>query len=380
MWVKSYKGIGRLISNKTNVTSNGIDAFIDTAGKIVFGLGCAGGADGDCVYAATTTVNVVDGRWHNIILMNDKNYNVLKIFVDGQVQNIARYLSYGSNCATMNGSTELNFAACAVVNGNRTGTGLYLGAFEGQVTPLSGTFDEVAIWKKALTNSDVANIFLRGATRALFQVRSCAMANCSDATFVGPDGTTATYFSEVHNNTVPNGGTGNVKITQPTIRFSDFPSLTIAPNRYFQYQYIMESDDVLTLCSYSGGGACSPEIKSIVVGPVDHYPTSSPSVTYNTAIPFYTLQSATETATCTGVARYEISINNSTWYYWSGSAWAISNDTLAKASPLSDISSNLGTFATAVGRTALYVKVLLPSNGANQCTLDQVAFSGNASY
>jgi len=217
----------------------------------------------------------------------------------------------------------------------------------------------------------------------LFQVRTCAVANCSDGTWKGPDGTNQTYFSEYNNNSVQSDGSGIVQTGSPSLTFSNFSSLGLSANRYFQYNYMMETDESGTICNYSGGGACSPELQKVIIGPTGKYPTTSPSIVYNTAIPFYTIGGGagfSETTTCAGVAKYQLSINNSTWYYWNGTAWTTSNGTLAQSSTMSDLSAQASTFATSVGRTSLYVKALLPSDGSTQCTIDALGITGNNAY
>ncbi len=59
-----------------------------------------------------------------------------------------------------------------------------------------GDFDEIAIWRRALSPAELRAIYLRGKRLAKFRVRGCEQADCSDGTFgsfmvdpggVGPD-------------------------------------------------------------------------------------------------------------------------------------------------------------------------------------------------
>ncbi|RYZ54967.1 MAG: hypothetical protein EOP07_15050 [Proteobacteria bacterium] len=379
MWVKTRNTAVRLVSSKSGLTSNGVDAYIDPSGYIVFGLGCNGGATTDCVTVQNSKF-VADGNWHNIVLENDKTYNVLKIFVDGLAQNLSKVASSAS-CAYLNGSAEMKYDTCPAQNADRTAAAFMIGSFAGNFTPYSGTIDEVAIWKKALTNGDVADLYRRGANRLFFQVRGCSTAGCPTASWKGPDGTKKTFFSEINNNTVPSAGSGTVKTTAPVVNFADFAGMGLGTNRYFQYQYFMESDDFATTqCNYSGGGPCSPELKSVSVAPSALYPTNTPSIVNNTAIPFYTLASASETASCASGVKYQVSINGSSFFYYNGSAWVASDGTYAQASTSSQINAGAATVATSLGRTSLYVKALLNSSGSSQCTLDAFGVSGNSAY
>lgn len=56
--------------------------------------------------------------------------------------------------------------------------------------------DEAAIWKRALDAGEIAALYRRGAVRLELQFRACADGACDSEPFVGPDGTTATYFTE----------------------------------------------------------------------------------------------------------------------------------------------------------------------------------------
>jgi hypothetical protein len=138
----------------------------------------------------------------------------------------------------------------------------------------AGQIDEVAIWSKVLNATEVLELYRRGANRVRYQVRSCPDSTCSTSpTWLGPDGTNQTYFSELNNNSVPNDGadltaSDSVLATLPFLNFSKFSSFSMPTNRYFQYRAIMESDDPGTSCNYSGSSTwCSPEVKLIRAGP-----------------------------------------------------------------------------------------------------------------
>jgi hypothetical protein len=156
----------------------------------------------------------------------------------------------------------------------------------------NGKIDELAFWNRALSDSEILELYRRGANRIKFQVRTCASANCSDQDAItpgngwkGPGGNYLTYFSELYNNTsisssctIPQAcyGSelsleGDVQTGSPSIHFDDFGGDGIYMNtsRYFQYRVIMESDDENTACS--GGTTCMPELKSVEIGPAHTY-------------------------------------------------------------------------------------------------------------
>jgi len=108
---------------------------------------------------------------------------------------------------------------------------------------LNGSLDEVAVFSRALSSSEIADHYKRGALRVAFQVRSCDDALCSGEGWLGPDGTSATYYSELLNTT----------LGLPS------SSITVADQRYFQYKAFLYTDDT----------ALSPELRWVHVLP-DH--------------------------------------------------------------------------------------------------------------
>ncbi|MEI7603817.1 MAG: LamG-like jellyroll fold domain-containing protein [bacterium] len=84
----------------------------------------------------------------------------------------------------------------------------------------NGNIDEVAIYSRALSATEIADRYARGSTDLNFQVRSCSDSACTGKSFIGPDGTSSTYYSEINNS-------GS---TPPTFNFSSLSG------RYFQYK------------------------------------------------------------------------------------------------------------------------------------------------
>ncbi|MFH1188623.1 MAG: LamG-like jellyroll fold domain-containing protein [bacterium] len=101
-------------------------------------------------------------------------------------------------------------------------------------TPYTGILDEFAVFNYALSDTEIQNIYLRGALKTTIKVRSCAEADCATAgNFTGA-------YTELTN-------TG---LTPP-------PSITLSvpENQYFQYQTTFETSD----SSYS------PELTSVTM-------------------------------------------------------------------------------------------------------------------
>jgi uncharacterized repeat protein (TIGR01451 family) len=104
----------------------------------------------------------------------------------------------------------------------------------------NGLIDEVAIFNRALSASEIKDHYLRGALRMQFQARSCDDAGCNIEPFVGPDGTQGTYYEPI----------GSM-LTPPAF------ALNVPDNQYIQYRAYMDTDDA----------GYSPELKSVTVEP-----------------------------------------------------------------------------------------------------------------
>ena len=85
---------------------------------------------------------------------------------------------------------------------------------------LNGTVDEVAVYSRILSATEISDHYKRGALRLKYQVRS-GSTDPPSGSFIGPDGTTGTYYSELSNST------------------TELPSLSltnVGNNQYFQYK------------------------------------------------------------------------------------------------------------------------------------------------
>lgn len=89
-----------------------------------------------------------------------------------------------------------------------------------------GKIDELAVFSRALTREEIAAAYKRGGLGVTFQVRSCDDAACSGETFIGPDGTGNSYYSE---------------LTTSTVAVPNKTLIDIPDNQYFQYQAVLES-------------------------------------------------------------------------------------------------------------------------------------------
>ena len=106
----------------------------------------------------------------------------------------------------------------------------------------NGTIDEVAIYNRALTASEILEHYKRGACNLRFQVRS-GSADPPTGDFVGHDGTTGTYFTDAS---------------------GEDTGINVPDNRYFQYKAYFSTEDkgytpelssvTITYGSNGGGG------------------------------------------------------------------------------------------------------------------------------
>jgi len=122
----------------------------------------------------------------------------------------------------------------------------------GTTTYFSGDLDEVAIYSRTLSTSEVVDHYLRGALRLGIQARSCADSDCADADFVGPGGLAAARFTE----------------QDATLTGGDMPlaaALDLPDHRYAQYQVTLESDDL----------TYTPELYQVGFGPAHRAVTAT---------------------------------------------------------------------------------------------------------
>jgi surface protein len=214
----------------------------------------------------------------------------------------------GVSCGTLTGSSSTP---------NVTNSTLAIGTWANFGSQkFSGQIDEVAIWSRALHADEARQLYRRGANRIKHQVRTCTTSDCSDnPTWIGPDNTNGSYFSELNNYSTYNYDLGTCAGTSmmrgsPSLLFSCFTSAlsNLTSQRYFQYRAILESDDATTNCNYGSGATwCSPELRSVEVKPetaaAAATATVTPTLTFTqtpTASPTSTLTvTATPTSTPT---------------------------------------------------------------------------------
>ena len=201
MWVKTNVTAGQQSFIAIN-TSTGNDKII---------LGHPAGSNLLQVYDTawrSTGRAVTDNAWHQVgFILNDTG-NQLQVVYDGAIVLTRAFAS-------------------SVVSTDTLSIGMdYTG-----VNPTdfyNGGMDDVASWNRVFTAAEALNYWRRGTLRLKFQVRSCNDSVCSGETFIGPDGTAGTYYTELL----------NTSTSTPSVALINLPQ-----NRYFQYAATFENDN-----------------------------------------------------------------------------------------------------------------------------------------
>lgn len=363
-----------LVSNtSTGASSNGfklaVNSWNTSDGAVLIETG-----NGTNNLAASTAAGVANlYRWQHYAITVNRTTGTALIYVDGVLRN------------SSSTSVRTDFNVVGALN---------IGRATNNLAYTSGRVDEVAVYNRVLSSDEVTQLYRRGANRIKYQIRSCNTFNCANEDLLttsgqgwqGPDRSAYSYFSELNNNTNAQAMDGTVNSGSLTTTVQDYTSLNgdVNPKRWFQYRAILESDEpsTSTLCDYGAGGApCSPELRSVRVSP-DHYTKTVQSITSKASLgglPYVLLNTngfstPAPVGTCSEEARYALSRDGSTFYYWNGS-WTSSSSTYNTASLASDITTNLSSFAN-LGTGTLQVKTFLKSTGTSPCEVGTLRFTG----
>lgn len=215
------------------------------AGRISYGI------DSNSIYIGKCTSNTYNnGLWRHAVGVWSG--------ASGTGVTSAQFTIYVDGVAVAQTNTSIGS-----LNAPLTGLGnTKMGRHDAWNVYYNGSLDEVLIWNRALTATEVQQLFQRGGNNIRFQIKTCDNADCSDGTWKGPSNTTTSYFSELNNTTIPdsNGG-GTVLSTAPSVTYADFPSLVVDYKRFFQYQATLSTSNttiVPVLNSTNVHAACAP--------------------------------------------------------------------------------------------------------------------------
>ena len=179
------------------------------------------------------------------------------ITTDGSITSANSKIYFNGVQATYTGATNgsgvhTSAAAQTLYIGQQGGAGWTIGA----TNYLSARLQELSFMGRQLTAAEILEEYRRGVNRVKMQFRSCIMSNCSDLPpWIGTDGTSATFFTELNNNSIQSTWLGTVLTSFPLMVFSNFVSATIPNNRYFQYKATLETDNTTYL----------PDLKSVTI-------------------------------------------------------------------------------------------------------------------
>ncbi len=313
------------------------------AGMDILPSGCSNGS------SVVSTTTLTPGVWYLITGVRNGTTGYGYIYVNGQLEN--------SRTETLNAYYS-SFLIGTVYNQY---SHAYLNNFKGQI-------EDVAVWNRILSDTEILNIYKRGIQNVKYQIRSCDDNACSGESFIGPDGTSSSYYDEIHNTT-------NSPAT------FDISSLT--RNQYFQYKATLES----------GNASYLPKISSNTFT-YQNYPVDKPTVNPTTSMDLtYRPQSIDHfcegtldgSSNCTTTSTkptntelyYQVCSDtvsncnsNNTWKYWDGAAWSNASSS-SNSNTASTINTNISIFRPS--SKFFSFKSFLSSGGQNTPVLSDVS-------
>ncbi|MDP2630660.1 MAG: LamG-like jellyroll fold domain-containing protein [Candidatus Uhrbacteria bacterium] len=190
---------------------------VNTQGQIGFVVkqtrnGCTH-YDGSWVGVNSSPDSYTDGQWHHVAGRYHRAENTIQLYVDGLLK----------------GTAVLNASEC--LSDPPTEHPPILGAASqypsNRVNFYTGDLDEVALYSRALSATEIRERYERGTRTIRAQIRSCQNSLCSDGIFIGPGGTPEDYYDEEDNSTT----------TLPNI-----PIANLSNGRYFQYRILFSAN------------------------------------------------------------------------------------------------------------------------------------------
>ncbi len=298
--------------------SNGSDGFVlglDGEGRPTFQMGGA--------TAAVSPLALQVDRWSHVAGTYD-GYKA-RLYVDGALVAAQPVIGVGANAL---------------------GEDLVIGA------GFVGRIDEVAVHNRALIDEELRDHYRSGTGDIRFQVRVGDSANLT-GDFIGPDGTTNTFFRKYWG--------------------AEMGADLLGVQQFLQYRVLMDNDNHRF-----------PVVLRGVQADVTSFSTVNPWVEPADGFGYDFTGRLTDFGHTLGLAgpntgvRYQLSGDNGVnWYYWGGSAWEASTglDWPGEVSEAGTISSNIPSFFDQLyskeGGTFKF-RAFLHSEGDYQIELDQV--------
>lgn len=186
---------------------------------------------------ALSSLPIEENKWTHVVGVFNHTTGSSKIFVNG--------LNTGNN--TNVGPQSVGNMSYLMIGHNDT-----VGGVPGEHT-LNGTIDEVILWNKALSGSEVSDLYSIGASSIKVQARTCNNINCSGEYFRGPDNLTTSYFDN--------------ESQEYALNQNYFPN-----KPYFQYKVFLETENT----------NITPALDELFID----YITNPPNITLNSPDPF----------------------------------------------------------------------------------------------
>ena len=215
-------------------------------------------------------------KWYHAVLAYDGDTKIVYAYLNGVLTN-------RTNCSMDfgGGTTNRKFriGSCSSSCG---GPG-------GSIRLFNGLIDEAVVYNRTLSRDEVWDHYKRGVLNLTMQVRSCDDAACSGETWIGPNNTSNSYFT--------NSTLANLALTN------------LSANRYFQYRFLFEAENN-TITRFT------PELFNVTV----NYEYLQPTVTL-TSYPNNTyINSSTAILNCSAIANSG-NLTNITLYINSTGIW-----------------------------------------------------------
>ena len=321
--------------------------------------------DGIAWRFAKVSTQLKNKKWYHIC--GSWNGAELKVYVNGTLEDT---VSNVTNVDQRNGDFYI-------------GSGLNSATFDGHV-------DDMIIWNRSLSDSEIQQVYRRGSNRIKYQVRYCSDSICSTGPeWRGPGGDGTTYFSELYNRSSADisnmfsscDSSGDnlcsakefsfIGETQSVPYRFDFVDSLINNGsafnaRYFQYRVLMEAEEN----SACGGEPCLPSLTAINFETANDFYTHSPSVTSKNPVTVSGEISRVEENVTSGCSvKYQFSKDETNFHYYNSGSWVAAADDEMQANTVNEVSSTLKEF---ISSGSLYFRAYLKSDGSLDCRLDKI--------
>ncbi|MCD4663772.1 MAG: LamG domain-containing protein, partial [Bacteroidales bacterium] len=118
-------------------------------GRIIFGVGADGSFNtANCIGICTSDDSWLDGQWHHVVSIVNKETNRAMIYVDGEKQALVKYNVFGVTGGTfVNNDTELDITGVDYLADASETTSLIGNSMYGQF--FNGAIDEFRVYERA---------------------------------------------------------------------------------------------------------------------------------------------------------------------------------------------------------------------------------------